>query len=288
MRGVAQITGAHEFSITGAGLVVHPRRESIAGRNRPPEGPQVGLGTGIPGLDAMLGGGLLSYSSTLIIGTPGAGKTLVGLSFLAEGASRGERGLIAGFHEPARDLEATASRIGLDIERFIDNGMIRVMWDSPTELSVDEWAWRLIATIEEHRPARLFIDCLSDIQRLIAHPQRLASYVGALVNELRSLQTTVMIATEIDSYVDQQLVVPVPAASATMDVGLLLRQVEMNSTLHRLISVLKARQAATDPVIREFNITDTGINVSRPFVATTGLLAGRAIQPEDQDPENDL
>ena len=90
-----------------------------------------------------------------------------------------------------------------------------------------------------------------------------------------------MFVTEIDAYVDDQLVVPVPAVSATMDNGILLRQVEMRSTLHRLVSVLKARQTATDPAIREFVISDQGISVGGLFAADAGLLTGSAtpIQP---------
>jgi len=283
VRGLLQISGAHEFSMSSTGITVHPRLESIAGQHLPPEAAAIGLGTGIPGLDAMLGGGLIPYSSTLLIGTPGAGKTLLGLSFLTEGGDRGERGLIAGFHESAQEIAATASRIGLDLRRHIDSGMVHVMWTSPTELSVDEWAWRLFAMIDIHRPQRVFIDSLSDIQRLISRPQRLSAYVAALVNELRARGTTIFIATEIDSYVDQELIMPIPAALATMDNGILVRQIELNARLNRLITVLKARQAATDPVIREFIITDQGIDVSRPFLASGGPLTGRAEQANDDE-----
>jgi len=84
-----------------------------------------------------------------------------------------------------------------------------------------------------------------------------------------------MIAAEIDAYTDQQLTVPVPAASATMDNGILLRQVEFRSELHRLVSVLKARQTGTDPAIRQFVISDQGIQVSGSFGTMSGLLTGR-------------
>jgi circadian clock protein KaiC len=104
----------------------------------------------------------------------------------------------------------------------------------------------------------------------------MSAYASALTNELRARGATALIATEIDAYVDEQLVVPVPAASATMDNGILLRQVEMRSSLHRLVSVLKARQLGTDPAIREFVVDGQGITVSGPFAASSGLLTGRA------------
>ena len=277
LRGGKHVTGTHEFVISGNGLTVFPRLESVAGRNRPPEnlGGRVGLGTGVPGLDAMLGGGLLPLSSTLVMGTPGAGKTLLGLSFLLEGAKLGERGLIAGFHETEPDLISQAEGIGLDLQGAVKSGLIRILWNPPLELSADAWAWQLLETVRKHRPQRVFVDAITDIQRFIASPQRMPTYAAALTNELRALGATALIATEIDAYVDDQLVVPVPAASATMDNGILLRQVELRSSLHRLVSVLKARQMGTDPAIREFVIGEQGISVSGPFAATTGLLTGR-------------
>jgi circadian clock protein KaiC len=233
----------------------------------------------------MLGGGLMPFSSTLVMGTPGSGKTLLGLSFLAEGGARDEPGLIAGFHESAHDLATTAAGIGLDLGAHVERGLVRVLWDPPLELSADAWAWRLLAAVEEHQVRRVFIDSLTDVQRLIISPIRLSTYVPALVNELRALGATTLMAAEIDSFADERLAVPVPSASATMDNGVLLRQVELNSELHRLITVLKARQAATDPAIRSFVIGDHGIVVRSPFSARSGLLVGRAGGENGPDPE---
>jgi circadian clock protein KaiC len=283
LRGGPHVGGAHEFTISEIGITVHPRLESVSGRYRPQEITRegVGLGTGVHALDTMLGGGLLPYSSTLVMGTPGSGKTLLGLSFLMEGAVRGERGLLAGFHETEPDLITTASRIGLDLRGAIAAGHIRVLWDPPLELSADAWAWRLLAAVDEHRPERVFVDALTDIQRFITSPQRMPTYAAALTNELRARGATAVIATEIDAYIDDQLTVPVPAASATMDNGILLRQIELRSSLHRLISVLKSRQMETDPTIRAFIVSDQGIVVDSPFVgAASGLLTGRAVPAE--------
>src|SRR5918993_3960740 len=137
LRGGQHVTGTHEFAISGNGLTVFPRLESATGAYRPPEAleERSGLGTGVPGLDAMLGGGLLPLSSTLVMGTPGAGKTLLGLSFLMEGANRGDRGLIAGFHETEPDLISTAAGIGLDLRGAVEAGIIRILWGPPPKLS---------------------------------------------------------------------------------------------------------------------------------------------------------
>jgi circadian clock protein KaiC len=287
LRGGPHVTGMHAFAIDTGGLTLYPRLESVLGWRRPLEhSPTVAaLGTGIPGLDAMLGGGLLPRSSTLVMGTPGAGKTILGLSFLLEGASRGEPGLIAGFHETDADLVATAAGIGRDLRGAIEAGLIRIMWDPPLELSADAWAWRLLAMIDEQRPRRVFLDAITDIQRFTDAPSRMPMYIAALSNELRARGATALVATEIDAYVDQQLAVPVPALSATMDNGILLRQVELGSSLHRIISVLKARQMATDPAIHEFAISNGGIAVGGPLAAVKGLLTGSAAPAPSSMPD---
>ena len=97
-RGGAQLRGGHAFDITGDGITVHPRIESRPSPALPAQaasGPT--LRSGIDQLDAMLGGGLEVTSSTLVLGPPGSGKTLLGLHFLQAGAIAGEPGLYFGF-----------------------------------------------------------------------------------------------------------------------------------------------------------------------------------------------
>ena len=283
MRGIRHAGGKHEFEIADNGVTLFPRLESLVGRTRVTRRATHGLGTGVPELDMMLGGGILPHSSTAVIGTPGAGKTILGLSFLYEGATKGERGLFVGFHETAEELVSTAEGIGRDLRPFVDNGSVRVLWTPPLELSADSWAWQVLAAVEEQRPRRIFIDALTDVQRVMVSPDRMSTFLAALVNELRARAATTVIANEIDAFTDDNLTVPIPAASATMDNGILLRHVEIDGHLRRLVSVLKVRQAASDPAIREMEITEGGIVISQPFRAVSGLLAGRAAPDRPTD-----
>lgn len=127
MRGVRHAGGRHDVVISSSGIELFPRLESIVGATRPAKRTTHGMGTGIETLDTMLGGGLMPLSSTLVIGTPGAGKTILGLSFLAEGADRDEQGLMVGFNETLEDLESTAREVGLEIGRHLESGRIRVI-----------------------------------------------------------------------------------------------------------------------------------------------------------------
>ena len=230
LRGGRHVTGAHEFLITDDGLTVHPRLESVVGWRRPPEQPSGLLGTGVPGLDAMLGGGLTFFSSTLLMGTPGAGKTLLGLSF-------------PGGRPPRRTWSARGvprDRAGPDVDGSADRTRsarrhrVRAhphhVGPTPRALrrclgmAAARRGGRASTTAGLHR-------CAHRHPALRRLPAADANLHRGLTNELRALGATALIATEIDAYVDEQLAVPIPAASATMDNGLLVRQVEIRSSL---------------------------------------------------------
>jgi circadian clock protein KaiC len=230
LRGVAHLMGRHEFAITTDGIVVSPRLEALPAPGAPPAAATPArLSTGVPGLDAMLDGGLPAGSSTLLIGNPGAGKTLTGLHFIVAGAERGERGLIAGFHESPRQLVATAAAIGLDLGRHVDAGLVRILWQLPIDLVPDAWAQTLLTAVDEHRPARLFVDSLPDVQQHIHPTDRLSDYVTALVHALRAAEVTSLCASELDTLVGPELRLPIPAISAVLDNGILLRRFELES-----------------------------------------------------------
>jgi circadian clock protein KaiC len=281
LRGSRSLNGRHRFVIGEEGVVVYPRLEAALSEVEPAAlTSNERLAFGVPGLDAMLSGGVLEGSSTLLLGTPGAGKTLLGLHFLAEGARRGEPGLIASFLETAADLAKIADRVGMRIGQHMTSGLVQVLWRPPLELGPDAWAWDLLAAVEEHRPKRLLIDAFTDLLSLFADPERQYRFVNALTNALRRQGVTMIVNFEIDSYVSQELAAAVPNISAVMGNGILLRSLELESRFRRIVSILKLREGAFDPTIREFVIGDEGIVVGEPLAAT-GLLTGAAIPEAD-------
>lgn len=281
LRGSTYLHGHHGFAIGDDGIVVLPRLEA-AHANLQPEWHEPGerLAFGIASLDAMVAGGLTVGSSTLVLGTPGAGKTVLGLHFLTEGAHLGEPGLLASFQETTPGIVSTADGIGLDLGRHLDSGLVRMMWRPPLEFEPDEWAWHLLAAVDAHQPRRLVVDAFSDLFRLFVDPERQTHFAHALANGLRERGVTTLFLMEIDAFAGPALTVPVPNLSATMDNGLLLRTVELHSALHRMVAILKLRQSGFDPNIREFTIGSEGIVVGEPFNATE-LLTGSAVPPPE-------
>ena len=262
LRGVAHRTGGHDLAITGAGVAIYPRLESVVGNTEPlaPE-PEDRLGFDVPGLDAMLAGGLPARSSTVVLGPTGTGKTTIALHFAAAGADQGEPVLFAGFRETEPSLNRTAAGLGLGLDRHIESGLARVLWQAPLDLSPDQWAWSLLDAVAAHRPRRVVVDALSDVVRFIAGRERMYGFAVALTNELQARGTTALFTIELDTLAPGDVGVPLPASSAAMDNGVLLRAVERQARLRRWVSVLKLRQSGFDPAIREFVIGDRGVEV---------------------------
>jgi len=284
LRGSDSLRGHHEFAITAAGVEVYPRLESALIPARGGQRPrQRRSPLGIDGLDAALLGGVLTGSTTIVVGPPGIGKTTVGLQFVAEGAERGERGLIAGFQESPERLVAKAEGLGLGLGAHVEADRVRFLWQPSAERPLDAWVGELLGAIADHRPQRVLIDALTDVARLATVPGRLPAFTAALVGALRSRSATTLLTAEVPTVEGTGLDIPLPETSAVIDNAILLRYVEPRSRLHRLISVLRVRESGFDPGVREFTITDRGIEVDPTTDGAEAVLDDAARPPESAD-----
>lgn len=157
LRGVEHIGGWHTFRITPDGVRIYPRVEALTAHMEthivdaaPPPPSTEPLRTGIDGLEKMLGGGLDRHTMTLVVGTPGSGKTIAGLAFLQAGVEAGERGLFIGYHEMPEVLVQKGEGVGFPLRRAVEDGLLHVYWKAPTELLADMEIEHLLALIDEH------------------------------------------------------------------------------------------------------------------------------------------
>jgi circadian clock protein KaiC len=224
----------------------------------------------------MLRGGLLAGSTTMILGAPGAGKTITGLHFMARGLEQGQRGLIVSFNETPAQIVAKADSVSLNLRPHLASGQLRVLWHPPLEVLIDAWSHEVLNAVKEHEPRRVLLDGLSDVEHQEVFPNRLPTLLAALANELSFRGITTLLTAENRALVGANLDVPLPAPSATVENVILLRYVELRSQLHRLISVLKVRESEHDTSIREFVITNTGIEVAQTFESAEAVLTGVA------------
>lgn len=289
LRSVPHLIGRNSFIITDEGITVYPRLEAALAAEGQPTAEVAGkrLELGIPTLDQMAGGGLPAGSATLVAGESGTGKTVVGLSFLAEGARRGEVGLYLGFNEVPTRLMAKGDGVGLDLSRWVQSTLVHLMWQPLIEPLPDELAWRLIAAVKTRGATRVVIDGFDDLLYAVRYPERLVSFAHALTNALRGLGVTTVLTTlpppiegpspSPGSGQTLGLSIPTRAICTAADNVVLLRHVQVGAHRRRSVSILKMRESEYDSTTYEFAISSGGLQVTKPM--DIGSLQSTQIQP---------
>lgn len=275
-RGSDFLQGKHEVEITSEGLQIHPRTEIQF--SKPPEQAmeqRIRMGFGIKELDRMVKGGPFSGSCTVTLGAPGAGKTLLGLAFLVEGARQGQQGIYFGFQEPPPRLIDKAKAMGIELEKYVKNGSIEIIWQPPLEHFMDALAEQLLEKVRRDKKPRrrLFIDGNEGFRSAAVYKDRIPRFLSAFTNELRSHDVTTVISEELGLF-SSAIDIPSPDLANFAETVILLRYVEYKSQVRRLVSVLKMRESEYDNTIREFRLTQGGIVVSGRFDDADNILSG--------------
>ncbi|NTX09774.1 AAA family ATPase [Myxococcus sp. CA051A] len=277
-RGGATLSGVHTFRISNDGLEVFPRLEARMRRTPPPDPGSERVHFGIPSMDALFPGGLAKGSTSLMLGPPGSGKTLMGSSLLAEGLKQGERCLYMGFYESPERLLHKAAAAGMDMGGAVKDGRMHILWQPPAESILDVLADQLLSAVRRHQVTRVFVDGLSAMSQAAPDSARMASFFAALTQELRLSYATTIFSLETPRLFGPALDVPLEVGpSAVAENLFFLRHVELEGRLRRLLTIFKLRDTDYDPSIREFRISRQGIEVLPPFdVALDTLLTGLA------------
>jgi circadian clock protein KaiC len=264
-RGSNNLPGRHTYRINERGVSVFPRYEALDPNNSEKVAdPDRRSRWGIPGLDAMCGGGLVTLSSTLVMGSPGCGKTLLGLHFLVEGARHGESGLYFGFSERGGQLLRKADSVGLPLRTQVESGALRLETRAPVETLPDAMAQELIELVDAHHYRRIFLDGLEPFARESMDPERAPRFIAALLNSLRDREVTVLLTQHPDELFGPELHSSMRGVEPLCDNILFLRLLEVEDCLHRRISVLKMRDSDNDPRLRELAISSRGVEVREP------------------------
>ena len=275
-RGSGHLEGEHAFRINQNGLTVFPRIEARFLNPPASDGaPRMRVSSGIASLDGLLHRGIPAATMVAVVGPAGAGKTTFGLQFLAA-SSAAEPGLLFGCYESPERLRLKAETMGLGLAAAEQQGEVELLWYPVGERILDELAHRLLAAIQRRGVKRLVIDGISGFQESALERERMVRFWSVLAGQLRALGVTTLHIMEIPELMAAEIRKPMDGVSAIAEVLILLRFVELQSRLFRLISVFKVREGAFDPTIREFTITDAGITVGKPFEGVEAVLSGMA------------
>jgi circadian clock protein KaiC len=230
------------------------------------------ISTGIPRLDALLGGrGLFRGSSILLTGTPGTGKTSVAAYFAQSAARRGDRVLFFSFEESPNQIIRNMRSIGLRLEPLIRRGWLRFHAARPTLCGLEMHLATMFREIAAFQPAVVIVDPITSL--LVAgHDYETKGMVTRLIDYLKGGQVTSLFTSLTHGgHALQQSEI---AMSSLMDAWLLLQDFEGNGERNRVLYVLKARGMAHSNQVREFLISSRGIDLVDAYIGPSGVLTG--------------
>jgi circadian clock protein KaiC len=284
LRGSAPVRGLHSVRISDRGFEVRPRIESrfppgVVNEEHVTSGPKLPFGIGE--LDDMLRGGVRPGSITMLLGSSGSGKTLLGMQFLSEGVRRGERVVYFGFYERPEAILAKCQRVGIGgLQAGVEQGLAQIVWHRPVEGVVDDLGESLIRTVRSLRPQRLFLDGMEGFERAADFPERMSDVYSAIAQELEQLQVTTLYTTETRELFARTIEVPIHGLSAATQNIILLRHIEHRATMLRVMAILKVRDDDYDARMRELQITDNGIRLLDTFARESGVASGGGISAQ--------
>jgi circadian clock protein KaiC len=269
-RGALHGTNEFPFLIGDTGISVLPI--TSLGLNHKISSERIA--TGIPRLDAMLGGrGFFRGSSILLTGTPGTGKTIVAANFAQAAARRGERVLFFSFEESPNQIIRNMHSIGLRLEPLVKRGLLRFHSARPSLYGLEMHLATMFKEIAAFQPHVVVVDPITSLMDAGTDSES-KGMVTRLIDYLKGGQVTSLFTSLTQG--GHALQQSEMAMSSLMDSWLLLQDFEGNGERNRVLYVLKARGMAHSNQIREFLISDRGIDLVDAYIGPSGVLTGSA------------
>jgi len=261
LRGADYVTGTHFFEITLAGVNFFPRVRAplVAGKV---SGPIQRVTTGVPGLDAVIDGGLLQGSSTVVQGATGTGKTLLGLHYLLEGVRRGEPGILFTLEETPAQLHQIASAIGLNLLQSEAEDKLHISHASPVELLTDRYLSEMHLLVEKTGARRIVIDSLTTLGLGVPSERRFKELVYAIMAHMRAAGTTLLATMEIPELLSSSDISG-SGISFAADNLIQLRYLDQKDRLDRALMVIKTRGSKHGMDLYQVRLDDDGLRLAK-------------------------
>jgi circadian clock protein KaiC len=280
--------GRHSFKIVdGHGLQVYRRVQAQRKPSRDHAAafdPTTRITTGVPGLDPLVNGGYFLGSTTVVAGISGVGKSVMGLQYLAEGARRGERSLMLTLDEQVPQVVRNANSVGIDLQRLMDSGIVRVQYDTPQEMEIDRHFSDVERLIEDFQPTRVLFDSLSTYGSNLGTTGRMfRDFFHALVALMKEQQTATVYNHENPEMLGMASMMGDFAMSSLVDNIVLMNWIEMGDSFRLGLTVAKMRANPNTRATYECEILNgQGMHVlprqlpaplARPFSSYLNLIS---------------
>ena len=268
-RGQKYRGGFHDFTIMADGIHVFPRLVAAEHRN---QYKREVVSSGIVELDSLLGGGIDSGSSTLILGPAGTGKSLISMVFAAAAVARGERVGLFIFDEEMGLLFNRMNKLGIDLVALQETGNLLIEQVDAAELSPGEFAHRVRSCVDKKQIKTVVIDSINGYQAAMPEENALVLHMHELLLYLnRQGASTFMTVAQHGLVGDMRAPVDITYLADTV---ILLRYFEATGQVRRAISIIKKRTGTHESTIREYRIGSRGMTIGEPLDAFQGVLRG--------------
>lgn len=270
LRGVEFRGGYHDFNIRRGGIELYPR---LVAARHPAEDLDGVIGSGIAEMDTLLGGGLDSGSSTLIMGPAGVGKSTLATQYAVAAANRGENVAFFVFDESRRRLIKRSAAVGLDLKAHLESGRITAQQVDPAELAPGEFAHLVRMAVEKANARVVIIDSLNGYLNAMPEERFLTLHLHEMLTYLGDHGVATILVMAQHGLIGANMISTVDI-SYLADCVVLLRYYEADGELHKAISVMKKRGGDHEKAIREFTMSGGGLNVGASLNHFRGVLSG--------------
>lgn len=270
LRGSRFREGFHDYTIETGGVVVYPRlvaAEHVSGTGK------TKISSGLPALDQLLGGGVDSGTSTLLMGPAGCGKSTIAAQYAFAAAERGENAAVFTFDETLATYLHRAAGLGLDIEKHVRSGRIRLQQLDPAEIAPGQFVHNVRQMVEQKNTTLLVIDSLNGFLNAMPGEGFLTLQLHELLSYLNQQGLNTMFTLAQHGFLGASMMSPVDV-SYLADTVLLFRYFETAGELRQAISVLKKRSGRHERSIRALSFSDGAISVGPPLKDFQGIMTG--------------
>jgi circadian clock protein KaiC len=269
-RGSSHGTNEYPFLIDEQGFSVMPI--TSMGLDHPASTDRVS--TGIPRLDTMLGGkGYFKGSSVLVTGTAGTGKSSMAAHFVDDACRRGERSLYFAFEESQSQIIRNMRSIGMDLEQWVKKGLLRFQTSRPSLYGLEMHLVAMHKAVEAFDPAIVVVDPISNLVAAASETE-VKAMLSRLIDYLKLKRITAFCTnlTTSGGSLEQTEV----GISSLMDAWILLQNIEASGERNRGLYILKSRGMDHSNQVREFILSDRGVELRDVYIGTAGVLTGAA------------
>ena len=280
VRHAKHLTGKHALTIDTTGCTVFPRMEALNFG----EAAEVTerIDSGIPGLDAVMGGGIGQYETCAVLGPSGVGKTILSLQFAYEGLNLKEKCLYVTFQDTPQQLFKTATAFGFDLRPFERDGQLIIHHVPSDQLDLDILAARLSQSLATGGIGRVVIDSLGEMVLAARESERFPAYARSLIGLIRHAGANLLVTSETTMI--GPTLRPAEESMFLFHNVIMMRYVELSDSVGRALNIVKMRNSDHSRQLHQLRIGEHGMVIEHPLPGVAGVLGWSALRATVEEP----